>query len=287
MKHLANTPVLIDGHRIATGAIPAETPRHEPVVLVHGTPSSSIIWRNITPKLTAAGFDVYVFDLLGYGLSERPQDPAIDTSVSAQVPIMEALLDHWGLDSAHIVGHDFGGAIAKRLGLFSPERIRSLTLIDIVSFDSYPSRRTREQMQAGLEKLIKKPDNEHRAHFKDWLLSAVFDKEKLAATALDTYVDFISGPIGQGSLFQHQVRHYDPVHTLEIADRLHELSQHRVQIIWGEDDEWQVIDWAHRLNKAIPGSELHILQECGHFAMEDQPEKISKQILEFLERVQQ
>jgi pimeloyl-ACP methyl ester carboxylesterase len=195
---------------------------------------------------------------------------------------LESLLEYWGLESAHIVGHDFGGAIAKRLGIFSPERVRSLSLIDIVSFDSYPSERTREQMQAGLEQLVKKPDAEHRAHFRDWLLSAVFHKENLVDSALDTYVDLISGAVGQGSLFQHQVRHYDPKHTQEIADRLTELSKHRVKIIWGANDEWQVIDWAHKLHDAIPGSELDIIDNCGHSAMEDQPEKISELIINFL-----
>lgn len=284
MQHLVTTDVLVDGRRIATGVHRANGGCGEPVVLVHGTPSSSLIWRNITPALTEAGFDVYVFDLLGYGLSERPRDPAVDTSISAQVPILEALLDHWSLDTAHLVGHDFGGAIAKRLGIFSPARLRSLTLIDIVSFDSYPSERTRKQMQAGLEHLIKKPDAEHRQHFREWLLSAVFHKEKLAESALDTYVDFISGAVGQGSLFQHQVRHYDPQHTLEVADRLHELSRHPVKIIWGANDEWQVLDWAHKLHNAIPGSDLSVIDECGHFAMEDQPEQVSALILEFLQR---
>ena len=150
--------------------------------------------------------------------------------------------------------------------------------------DSYPSKRTRQQMQDGLEALIKKPDADHRAHFRDWLLSAVHNKQAMIDGPLETYLDFISGPIGQGSLFQHQVRHYDPKHTMEIADRLSELGARPVQLIWGADDAWQVVDWAHKLNAAIPGSELHVLENCGHFAMEDQPEAISDLLVDFLAR---
>ncbi|MBS8227471.1 alpha/beta fold hydrolase [Vannielia litorea] len=280
MDHLVNNHVLINNTRIAHGVHGDGSP----VVLIHGTPSSSYIWRNTLPALVAAGHKVHVYDLLGYGLSERPWDPEIDTSVTGQVPILEGLLDHWGLEDAHIIAHDIGGAVAQRLAIFSQPRVRSLTLIDVVSFDSWPSKRTHQQMQAGLGALIEAPDADHRAHFRDWLLSTVQHKERLAETSLETFLEFIANPIGQGSLFQHQVRHYDPKHTDELTPRLAELGQIAVQLIWGADDAWQVVDWARKLHEAIPGSELHVLEDCGHFAMEDQPEKISGLLVDFLKR---
>ena len=271
MSKIVSENTIIEGHRIAHASFGIG----EPVVLVHGTPSSSYIWRSVAPELAAAGNRVFVFDLLGYGASERPQDPAVDTSVSGQVSILEGMLGHWGLQRAHIVAHDVGGAVAQRFAIFSPNMVTSLTLIDTVSFDSWPSKRTDEQMKAGLEALIKKPDEEHRAHFRDWLLSTVHDEDRLRAGALETYIDLISGPVGQGSFFQHQVAHYDPKHTLEISDRLVELGALPVQILWGEKDAWQVVEWAHKLHAAIPNSKLHIISECGHFAMEDKPAEIA------------
>ncbi|MCV0425088.1 MAG: alpha/beta hydrolase [Roseibium sp.] len=279
MKHLVDKHILINENRIAHGVIG----EGEPVVLVHGTPSSSYIWRTIAPALAERGFKVHVFDLLGFGLSERPQDPAIDTSVTGQVPVFEGLLEAWGLRDLHIISHDIGGGIATQFSIQSPERVRSLTLIDVVSFDSWPSKRTREQMQAGLDKLIKASDSEHREHFRTWLFSAVQNKDRLAETAMETYLDFISGPIGQGSLFQHQIMNYDPRHTNDFASRYAELGKLPVQLIWGADDAWQVVDWAYRLQDAIPGSELHVLEDCGHFAMEDKPTEITEKLLTFLE----
>lgn len=280
MQPIVSENILINGHRITFGVYGAG----EPVVLIHGTPSSSLIWRNVLPRLTEAGYKVHLFDQLGYGVSERPWDPSVDTSMSAQVPILEALLKHWGLDTFHLIAHDIGGGIAQRYGVFNPQRLRSLTLIDVVSFDSYPSKRTKEQMSAGLQSLYDKPTAEHRAHFKDWLLSAVQNKEKFVQSSLPTFVDYISGPIGQGSLFQHQVRHYDPIHTMEVADRLGELGKIPVKLIWGADDAWQVVDWAQKLNKAIPGSELELIEDCGHFSPEDQPEKIADILIPFIRR---
>lgn len=278
MSSLADENVLIDGHRIACAVLGAG----EPVVLIHGTPSSSYIWREVAPFLVQAGYKVHVFDLLGYGASERPFGLDADTSVSGQVPVLEALMKHWGLRSAHIVAHDIGGAVAQRFCIFHSEQARTLTLIDTVSFDSWPSRRTNEQMKAGIDALIKKPDADHRAHFREWLVSTVVHKERFAAGALDIYLDLITGPVGQASLFQHQVAHYDHKHTSGITDRLAELGEIPVQILWGADDAWQVVDWAHKLHAAIPGSRLHVLPKCGHFAMEDQPEKISELLIGFL-----
>lgn len=280
MEPVVTENAIINGSRIAYGVHGTG----QPVVLLHGTPSSSLIWRNVIPHLTKSGFKVHVFDLLGYGLSERPWDQSVDTSISGQVSILESLLAHWGLGTFHLVAHDIGGGIAQRYSILSPQRLQSLTMIDVVSFDSYPSRRTKEQMNNGLDLLTKTSDKEHRSHFKIWLLSTVQNKEKLKNSSLDTFLDYISGPIGQGSLFQHQVRHYDPKHTMDIADRYHELAAIPVKLIWGADDEWQVVDWAHKLNKAIPGSELDIIENCGHFSPEDQPDRISEILISFLDR---
>ncbi|WP_144579116.1 alpha/beta fold hydrolase [Agrobacterium sp. DE0009] len=275
---LINQQVLVNSHRIAAGT----HGNGEPVVLLHGTPSSSLIWRNVTPHLIKAGCKIHVFDLLGFGLSERPQAGNVDTSMSGQVPILEKMLEHWGLERFHLVAHDIGGGIAQRFGVFSPYRLKSLTMIDVVSFDSYPSRRTKQQMEKGLEALMKAPDAAHRAHFRDWLLSAVYDKHRFEEGPLETYLDYISGPIGQPSLFEHQVKHYDPVHTLEVADRLGELKDLPVQLIWGANDEWQVPEWGRKLRDAIPGSALTILENCGHFSPEDQPEKIAELVSQFI-----
>ncbi|KAJ5134322.1 alpha/beta hydrolase [Penicillium atrosanguineum] len=283
MKALVEENVIINGNRIAYGVYG----HGQPVVLLHGTPSSSLIWRKVIPHLTGTGFKVYVYDLLGYGLSERPWNPETDTSISGQVPILEELLTHWGLDTFHLIAHDIGGGVAQRFAVFSPQRLRSLSLIDVVSFDSYPSKRTKQQMENGLKSLIKAKDDVHRSHFKEWLLSAVYDKEQFTNASLNTFLEYISGPIGQGSFFQHQVRHYDPRHTMEIADRIHELGKLPVKLIWGADDAWQVVDWGRKLNQAIPGSELEVIEHCGHFSLEDQPDKISQILVNFLNRYEE
>ena len=281
MSGLVPENAIIGGFRIAHG-------RHgsgPPVVVIHGTPSSSYIWRNVVPELVAAGYGAHAYDLLGYGESERPWNPEVDTSVTGQVAILTGLMDAWDLPDAHIVAHDIGGGIAQRLAVFESDRVRSLTLIDCVSFDSWPSERTRQQMKAGLASLIGAPPDRHREHFAEWLRSTVTDVETFEDTALPYYLDIICGPVAQPSFFQHQVAHYQSRHTEEISDRLEELRNTPVQIIWGADDQWQTVRWAHRLHEVIPGSALTIVPDCGHFAMEDQPTVVSQLIISFLQTV--
>lgn len=78
MTKLVTENAVINGNRIAYGV----HGEGEPIVLHHGTPSFSHIWRNFLPELVFAGYKVHLYDLLGYGHSERPQDQSVDTSVS-------------------------------------------------------------------------------------------------------------------------------------------------------------------------------------------------------------
>jgi len=267
--------VLINGHRLAVGELGAGAP----VILIHGTPWTAHSWRDVARRLADAGHHVHLYDMLGFGQSERPADPDVDTSVTAQLPILLALMDHWGLRHAHIVGHDIGGAVAQRLAVQQPHKILSLTLIDCVSRDSWPSERTRTQMAQGLDGLLAQAPQAHRAQFHDWMLTAVEDRDGLRAGALDRYLAAICGPVGQASFIQHQMRHYDPRHTLEVHDRLARPQPFLVHLIWGASDQWQQPAWAERLHAHIPGSRLTLIPGGGHLVMEDQPLAVTNAIL--------
>ena len=100
------------------------------VLLLHGFPQTHAMWANIAPKL-AQHYTVVCADLRGYGASGKPKG-------SAQYSFREMgadqlqLMTELGFESFHLVGHDRGGRTAHRMALDAPERIRSLTLGDIV-----------------------------------------------------------------------------------------------------------------------------------------------------------
>ncbi|WP_137723602.1 alpha/beta fold hydrolase [Prescottella subtropica] len=101
-----------------------------PIVLLHGFPESSASWRPVTPRLAAAGLRVLAPDQRGYSPGARPgsvEDYRSDRLVGDVV----GLLDAYGLGSAHLVGHDWGAAVAWQVAGQHPERVRSLTAVSV------------------------------------------------------------------------------------------------------------------------------------------------------------
>lgn len=112
-------------------------PEHAPpVVLVHGTPFSSYVWRGIARGLAQA-HRVYVWDLPGYGASA--QYAGQDVSLGAQGRVLAELLGHWGLTEPAVAAHDFGGCVALRAHLLHGARYRRLALVDPVALSPWGS----------------------------------------------------------------------------------------------------------------------------------------------------
>jgi pimeloyl-ACP methyl ester carboxylesterase len=267
------THVIIDGHRIATGCRGAG----EPLVLVHGTPAHSIIWRKVIPALVAKGFKVHWFDLLGFGASECPLNS--DTSVAAQAKLLERLFDHWQLETTHLFGHDIGGAASLRLAFEHSDRLRSLTIADICSYDSWPSP-TWKDVRDNYRTYAVMDAESHRELMIRQLGKAVFHSEVMRGEVLEAYLAPIVGVIGQPAFYRHQVAHYDAVYTRDFTQRL-PLLDLPVQILWGAEDAWQPVEYAHRLAGDIPGATLHIIEEAGHFLMEDAPDEVVAHVAAF------
>jgi pimeloyl-ACP methyl ester carboxylesterase len=97
-----------------------------PVILVHGTPTSSFLWRNVAPAL-AAHLRVHVYDMLGFGSSERHREQEVSIRVHAQN--LAELVRHWGLERPALVGHDIGGAAVLRAHLLEGVAASRLALI--------------------------------------------------------------------------------------------------------------------------------------------------------------
>lgn len=95
----------------------------EPVVLLHGEPSWSFLYRHVMPELAAAGLRAIAPDLIGFGRSDKPAEPA-DHTYARHVEWTRTLLyDALGLTGVTIVGQDWGGLIGLRLAAEHPERV--------------------------------------------------------------------------------------------------------------------------------------------------------------------
>ena len=101
-----------------------------PVVLLHGFPDSGRLWRNQVPALAEAGFQVIVPDLRGYGRSDKPAEVE---AYRMPLLVMDVLgiLDTLGAERAHIVGHDWGAALAWVVASIAPDRVDHLAVLSV------------------------------------------------------------------------------------------------------------------------------------------------------------
>jgi pimeloyl-ACP methyl ester carboxylesterase len=115
-----------------------------PVVLLHGFPDSGRLWRRQVPALAEAGFQVVVPDLRGYGRSGQPE-PVDAYSLPLLAGDVLAVLAELGIDQAHVVGHDWGAALAWVLGSLVPGNVDHLVTLSV----GHPAtfRRTLEQLE--------------------------------------------------------------------------------------------------------------------------------------------
>jgi pimeloyl-ACP methyl ester carboxylesterase len=117
----------VGGVRLAVAE--AGDPAGEPVILLHGFPEGSHSWRHQLPVLAEAGFHAVAPDLRGYGGSDRPS-AVDDYSARKLVGDVAGLIRALGHESAHVVGHDWGGGLAWGLAGTSPGSVRSLTILN-------------------------------------------------------------------------------------------------------------------------------------------------------------
>jgi pimeloyl-ACP methyl ester carboxylesterase len=261
---------LFEGQRVRYGVVGSG----EPLVLIHGTPFSSVVWRRIAPHL-AVQRRVFYFDLLGYGCSEMRSGQ--DVSLATQSRLFTALLDHWQLVKPDVVAHDFGGCTALRTYLLDGRPYRSLALIDPVALSPWGSPfvrhvREHEAAFAGLPPYI------HEAILPAYIGGAAF--RPLSEWDMKRYVDPWLGDLGQAA-FYRQIAQMDSRYTDEIESRYGELRC-PVLILWGEEDRWIPVERGRELAARIPTATLRCVPDAGHLVQEDAPEAIVAALLGFL-----
>src|SRR5689334_6322592 len=101
----------------------------EPIVLIHGFPTSGHLWSDVVAALPA-GHRVVVLDLLGYGRSDPARRAAVD--IASHADRLVAVLDELRIERACLVGHGAGGGIAQSVAVRFPQRVSHLCLVNSV-----------------------------------------------------------------------------------------------------------------------------------------------------------
>jgi pimeloyl-ACP methyl ester carboxylesterase len=241
----------------------------EPVVLVHGFPTSSHLWLDVVPLLPD-GRRIVVVDLLGYGRSDRPNGRPVSVRGHAERTL--ALLDALGINRACVVGHDTGGGVAQMMAVRWPQRVSHLCLINAVAFDEWPTREVR-LARAMLPLTRHLPPT--------WLLSALrtdlmrgYVEHERGAHSIERYVKPFASAEGRDAFMEHLLA-LDPGETAAVAPRLKDVVA-PTAVVAGAHDPFVPPAIARRLHEVIPGSTLDIFPDARHFTPEEAPEKIAE-----------
>lgn len=237
------------------------------MVLVHGTPSRSYIWRGVAPRL-AERHEVYAYDLPGFGESGRYEGQ--DVSIAAQGRVLAELIELWGLEEPAVVGHDIGGGIVLRAHLLEGVGFRKISLLDAVVLTPWGTpalRHVREHLGAYRTMPTEVFEAYVAAHLRETT------SRPIAGEAFEAYLSQWRGPEGQAAYLRKDEALVER-DTAEV-ERLLGNVRVPVLVVWGGEDAWLHPSQAETLAQKIPGAESRLIPGTGHFVMEDAPERVA------------
>lgn len=247
------------------------------VLLLHGIPTNSELWRDVVPRLAHRARAIAP-DLLGYGRSDAPG--GLPLGVEAQTEYVLELLDSLGVERVTVVGHDIGGAVAQILATRHPDRVERLALVNSVCYDNWPIPEMKAlQAAAGVVEHLPARLTTKGVELG---LRRGFVHQDRAESFLDAFLEPFSTAEGLDVFVEHaRALHCRP--TEEAAPRFPSIAV-PTAIIWGRQDPFFEVKWAERLAADIPTAELTLVDEASHFAPADAPEPVAEALLRLLER---
>ncbi len=264
-----------------------------PVVMAHGNPTWGYLYRNFIGALAEGGYRAIAPDLLGFGRSDKPDDPGIYT-IRRHAERFEALLQSLDLHDATVVPQDWGGSISLYWATQHPDRVRSLFIMNTIAH------RPREAVKLPIPlRLLKSPGIgdvlvkgahafvrggvfrigiKHRDRLTDDVKKAYLAPHPNWSSRTAVLVfprEIPKGPTGDVS---------DLNGDIEAGLQKH-FRDKPVKIVWAMKDIAFTPNFVDDLwLDTFPDAEVMKLEDAGHYLQEDAHERIVPALIEFLER---
>ena len=247
----------------------------DPVVLMHGVPVSSYLYRKVLPLLADRGLRGVAFDLPGMGLSERPRD--FDYSWTGLGRWTGAAIDALGIDRCHLVLHDVGGPIGLEWALRNRDRVKTLTVLDtLLAVDGF--HRFWAIALAAPPLIGRAWVVGTRPPFARWLFywTGIADRSATPAAEVDAHFTLLRGADG-GRAYQRIVRGFELTAEKErfYLDGLREADWPS-RILWGDRDPALGEDQRRPIEETL-GVKATVIP-AKHFLQEDQASAVATTI---------
>ena len=265
------------------------------VVLLHGFPELAYSWRHQVPALEAAGYRVITFDQRGYGESSKPADVA-DYSLTALVADVVGVLDELDVDTATVVGHDWGSIVAYTTAITQPERVDGLVSLNVpyrgvcVGFPSMDVIRDQLADRFSYIIMFQEPgvaEAGFEASPEMWLqgfyLGGSRGKQFMEPAELEVYVEAftaggISGPV-------NWYRNIDANASVFAAFLDAPISQPTLMIA-ADSDPVLPVSLTDGMDRWIPDLERAIISDCAHWTQQERPNEVNTLLIDWLGRHQ-
>lgn len=260
---------------------------NKPVVLLHGIPTSSYIYRNIAPQVAAQGYYVITPDLVGFGASSKPEDYAnYDTKLQASR--IQELLKQLGISQYNVVAHDLGGLVGFELLISNSENIDSFMVLNTTAYKEGFTPPPEMSMLAGWMggTMSSMMSNGVTGPFltSKFIKDNMGNPDKLTQDAKDNYW----WPVHEGTTlpmrataksFEKIMERY-PVYQQALRD-----YTGNSRVLWGAKDavlKFDKLAPQFKRDLKLPNEKVNQAATAGHFIQEDLPELVTENILAML-----
>lgn len=249
----------------------------EPVtVLLHGIPTWSFLYRDVIEELN----HVVVPDMPGYGYTRHLGPGGYDRSIRAQEAFLEAFLEALDVDSADVVGHDTGGAVALRLAVHT-DLVDRLVLSNATTHDAWPIEYMHSLGEPAAARNWTYRDVEET--LRSMFAEGTYDPDR----ATETFVDGLTAPFLDPERpvtdLARNASALNTNHTLELVGRLDRITAPTL-LLWGVPGSAQHVGYAERLADEIDDVERRYLEDAYHWVMQDRPDGYRDGLKAFLRR---
>ncbi|MDF1562768.1 MAG: alpha/beta fold hydrolase [Deltaproteobacteria bacterium] len=267
------------------------------VVLLHGFPELWYAWRLQIGPLAAAGYRVAVPDLRGYGESDKPEGVEAYSRPRLTADVAE-LIAALGYERAHVVGHDWGGAVAWMVAMYRPEVVERLVILNAPHPRAFAKHLRRPGQLARswymfFFQLPWLPEALIRAGDYRLIRRVLHDEARrpggFSEADVERYVEAAARPGAlTASINYYRSAIRDSWRSIfrpprpESGDRRDRTVRAPTLVIWGEQDSFLTPPVADPGTRWVPDLRVERLPSAAHWVQVDEPERVNALLLEHL-----